>query len=187
MRETGRDPLTALAHHVAGHVVMSFAVDCPAASAGIDGPDDDPGYALPGGGRKLTIRRRFLIALAGHQAEMLHLGEAFGLYADTANERLAFDMLHVMREFEAMGLRGAGASSRLRGQLGAVLRDLFSRAAVWDRVRDVAEALAARRRLTASELRALIPAEVTVLGTRLLDETRRTDDPAAVAPSLACP
>jgi len=51
----------------------------------------------------------------------------------------------------------------------------------------VAEALAARRRLTAAELRALIPAEVTVLGTRLLDETRRTDDQAAVAPSPACP
>jgi hypothetical protein len=180
-RDTARDPMQALAHHVAGHAVMSFAVDSPATSAAIDGPYDDPGYALPGGGRKLTIRRRFLIAMAGHQAETRFLGEAFGLHADTANERLAFDMLHVMREFEALGLRGMGASALFRGQLGRVLGDLFGRAAVWDRVVDVAEALLSRRSLTAAELRGLIPCEVTTLGLRLLDETRTQADPACPA------
>jgi len=168
-----RDPLQALAHHVAGHAVMSFAVDCPAVSAAIDGPDDDPGYVLPGDSRKLTIRRRFLIALAGHQAETRFLGEAFGLHADLANERLAFDMLHVMREFEALGLRGMGASGLLRGQLGRILADLFGRPAVWDRVADVAGALLVRQRLPIAVLRTLIPAEVTALGVRLLDETRQ--------------
>jgi hypothetical protein len=171
-RDLARDPMQALAHHVAGHVVMSFAVGRPAVSAAIDGPYDDPGYALPGDGRKLTIRRRFLIAMAGHQAETRFLGDAFGLFADTANERLAFDMLHVMREFEALGLRGMGASALFRGQLGRVLGDLLGRAAVWDRIVDVAEALMARRSLTAVELAGLVPAEVTTLGLKLLDETR---------------
>jgi hypothetical protein len=43
---------------------------------------------------------------------------------------------------------------------------------VWDRIVDVAEALMARRSLTAVELAGLVPAEVAVLGLKLLDETR---------------
>jgi len=65
-----------------------------------------------------------------------------------------------------------GASALFRGQLGRVLGDLLGRAAVWDRIVDVAEALMARRSLTAVELAGLVPAEVAVLGLKLLDETR---------------
>ncbi len=167
-----RDPLEILAHHVAGHAVMSFAVDSPAVSAAIDGPDESPGYALPAGGRKLTIRRRLLVALAGHRAEARFLGEDYGLFVDEANERLAFDMLHVMREFEEMGLYGTGASAALRGQLGRLLAELFARPDVWEAVSVLARELLARGRLDAAELRSLVPPEIAHIGLRLLDETR---------------
>ncbi|QLA15772.1 hypothetical protein [Desulfolutivibrio sulfoxidireducens] len=171
-RPSRRDPMETLAHHVAGHVVMSFAVGCPALEARIDGPFEDPGYALPGGGRKLTIRRRLLVALAGHRAEARFLGEAYGLFVDEATERLAFDMLHVMREFEEMGLYGTGASAALRGQLGHLLSELLARPDVWDAVSVVARELLARGRLDAPELRALVPEAIAALGQRLLDESR---------------
>jgi hypothetical protein len=167
-----REALPALAHHVAGHAVMSVAVGCPALEARIDGPGEAPEYALPGGGRKLTVRRRLLVALAGHRAEARFLGETYGLFVDEANERLAFDMLHVMREFEEMGLYGTGASAALRGQLGRLLAELFSRPDVWEAVSAVARALLARGRLDAAELRALVPGGITDVGLRLLEETR---------------
>ena len=87
---------------------------------------------------------------------------------DAANERLAFDMLGVVRTFEEIGMKGTGASDSLRQELLDMLIGIFAEEAVWRSVAAVAEALKRQGRLAPAEVRALAPREL----------------PAAVAGSL---
>jgi len=154
------------AYHQAGHAVMASMLGTPASRLELCPEDDDSGYALQNGLAGMPIRNWLLITLAGHQAEIIWLGGEYqaSMYETTA--RLAFDMIDVLRAFERRGMKSAGVSEHLRGQLGRMLASLFADPKVWDATSQTAEALHATGTLDEAALAYLIPGELSALAER---------------------
>ena len=154
------------AYHQAGHAVMASILGVPALGLTLCPEDGDPGYALPNKAPGLPVRDWLLITLAGHQAEIAWLGTAYQASMYETAARLAFDMLDILRTFERRGMKSAGVSEHLRGQLGRMLAALFADEAVWAAVAATAEALDREKKLDQEALCRLIPGDLSALTER---------------------
>lgn len=137
------DPDRAIrARHVAGHVVVALALGLTVPRARLDGGFGEPEFDLDGDTRRLTVRGLLALNLAGRAAEAATRAGPDGnaccpppddvpekVLKDAATERLAMDMLTVLKTFEALGLRGMGMAEPYRVSLSAALADFFEREA----------------------------------------------------------